>query len=615
MAGERRRTSKSIWRLRCIERPDIGNSLKHPVRLVIFDFDETLTLVTLMTSNGTYAAEQLAWAREVNFETPWVEGSRVEKLHNMLSSLANGKDGEQRVLAILTRNGSASGVSAVINLMKAAELDVHFACVWSLPSKPSGKCGAYQIDGEWHFFDPPVRVGHDHKADVLQRIAKDPSAWFPQMAGGPQTPARLTQLSSLKLEQIVLVDDQRGNFQSESGAHVLRYCKVARYDADYRTFGFMRDMGGIGAHDDADYDALKRFVEDPWMCKDTLGVRCQERDFEGCEARRPVSMVVFDFDETLTMATFMPEDPAFATRIGWNPSDGGDWSRSDLIKYNFESPFTDGCRVSKLRSLLRSLATAEDGGRLARLCSRLRRLHQAPTGFEGRTLAILTKNQQGVIAVLNLLLLAGLADHFSAIWTIPARSSIPNGAYRDGRQWRSFDPPVDQVFDHKADVLHSVAANPSAWFPQLSGEGGESACPGLSGGLRPENIVLVDDERANFRSNSEAETKVLRYCKVARYDEVYRNCGALNQLGGIGAHSDADYATLRAFVDSPWDFPYENMAATSLRPRRPANQGDGDMGMRAVGSESSLCRDSSAVQEPEPPKAPRVRKSSGAAPG
>mmetsp|Transcript_50956 Transcript_50956/g.143203 ORF Transcript_50956/g.143203 Transcript_50956/m.143203 type:complete len:615 (-) Transcript_50956:184-2028(-) len=602
MAGERRRTSKSIWRLRCIERPDIGNSLKHPVRLVIFDFDETLTLVTLMTSNGTYAAEQLAWAREVNFETPWVEGSRVEKLHNMLSSLANGKDGEQRVLAILTRNGSASGVSAVINLMKAAELDVHFACVWSLPSKPSGKCGAYQIDGEWHFFDPPVRVGHDHKADVLQRIAKDPSAWFPQMAGGPQTPARLTQLSSLKLEQIVLVDDQRGNFQSESGAHVLRYCKVARYDADYRTFGFMRDMGGIGAHDDADYDALKRFVEDPWMCKDTFCVRCQERPFDGGlgnSMRQPVNLVVFDFDETLTMATFMPGESSFSTEIGWAPqerTERGEWSKSDLVEYNFESPYVEGSRVEKLQAMLKCLSTSEDGS-------------------VRRTLAILTKNEQGVVAVLNLLTLAGLADYFSAIWTIPARKSIPNGAYRDANQWKSFDPPVDQVHDHKADVLHSVASDPTKWFPQLQHGNGDSICPGLRR-LRVEGIVLVDDERANFRSNSQAEAKVMRYCKVARYDEVYRDCGALNQMGGIGAHSDSDFETLKSFVERPWECPYENLAAKAQGIERglsglllgPPAKTDTKGGMTRSASASHLSREASASEEPEPPKAPRVRK-------
>ena len=63
-------------------------------------------------------------------------------------------------------------------------------------------------------------------------------------------------------------------------ASVLRYCKVARYDADlYYDMRMVKNMGGIGAHHDADYDTLKRFVEDPWMCKETMHVRCQERDF------------------------------------------------------------------------------------------------------------------------------------------------------------------------------------------------------------------------------------------------------------------------------------------------------------------------------------------------
>lgn len=61
---------------------------------------------------------------------------------------------------------------------------------------------------------------------------------------------------------------------------MLRYCKVARYDADlYYDMRMVKNMGGIGAHHDADYDTLKRFVEDPWMCKETMHVRCQERDF------------------------------------------------------------------------------------------------------------------------------------------------------------------------------------------------------------------------------------------------------------------------------------------------------------------------------------------------
>jgi len=71
-----------------------------------------------------------------------------------------------------------------------------------------------------------------------------------------------------------------------------------------------------------------------------------------------------------------------------------------------------------------------------------------------------------------------------------------------------------------------------------------------------EGIVLVDDLRTNFRSNSANKTMVLRFCKVARYDEVYRDCGLLNQMGGIGARCESDFDTLVAFVEEPWKYPW-----------------------------------------------------------
>ena len=41
----------------------------------------------------------------------------------------------------------------------------------------------------------------------------------------------------------------------------------------YYDMRMVKNMGGIGAHHDADYDTLKRFVEDPWMCKETMQAR------------------------------------------------------------------------------------------------------------------------------------------------------------------------------------------------------------------------------------------------------------------------------------------------------------------------------------------------------
>jgi len=535
--GRLTRTSRhAVFRLRCSERSSSEHDRRCPVQLIVFDLDETLTLVTFMTPTGSYQGNECDWARKVNFESPWVEGSRLRKVRELLASLAQDGQGRPRPLAVLTKNQHRGGVIAVLNLLKVANLADHFSVIWTMPWREGAPNGAYQdTAGSWKYFEPPVDQVHNHKADLLHHIAKHPKTWFPQLARGDGD--RMKALLKLKPEGIVLVDDQRANFQSETGLSVIRYCKVARYDANFMSFGLVKDMGGIGAHDDADYETLRRFVEDPWMCKETLQVRCLQRDLEGQAGKHPVQLVVFDFDETLTLATFMPKDEACATQLGWTPALGepGEWSEADLLAYNFETPFQQGSRLAKLRSLFEDIGReAADGRR--------------------RVLAVLTRNESGAVAVLNLLMLAGLADQFSAIWTLPHGDDAPNGAYQDAGHWRLFEPPFDRVNHHKADVLHHVVSDAPAWFPQLAGKKAEHL-DGLRS-LRLEGVVLVDDERANLRSYS-SQAKVLRYCKVARYDEVYRGCGLLNQMGGIGAHSDADYETLRLFLDRPWDYPYE----------------------------------------------------------
>ena len=45
--------------------------------------------------------------------------------------------------------------------------------------------------------------------------------------------------------------------------------------------------------------------------------------------------------------------------------------------------------------------------------------------------------QAGAIAVLNLLMMADLANHFSAIWTLSTRIGEPGGVYRHGSQWKT----------------------------------------------------------------------------------------------------------------------------------------------------------------------------------
>ena len=126
----------------------------------------------------------------------------------------------------------------------------------------------------------------------------------------------------------------------------------------------------------------------------------------------------------------MPEDPSFFKEVGWLPAKAErlDWSAEDLIEYNFQTPWVEGDRVVKLQALLASLA-------------------KGPKGEHDRTLAILTKNERGVVAVLNLLKIANIANYFSAIWTIPFRDAIPNGAYQEDGMWKCFDPPVEHVSD------------------------------------------------------------------------------------------------------------------------------------------------------------------------
>merc|ERR1712032_916709 len=90
-----------------------------------------------------------------------------------------------------------------------------------------------------------------------------------------------------------------------------------------------------------------------------------------------------------------------------------------------------------------------------------------------RTLVILTKSQEGAVACLNLLLMAGLARHFSAIWAMGEN----NGVYDDNGEWKKFSPPFRDVNQHKADVLQSVCQTPQDWLPQW--QEGSGALPSV----------------------------------------------------------------------------------------------------------------------------------------
>lgn len=527
-------------------------------------------------------AQRFPVISKANFDTPWIpEGRRLNKLRASLKNvMEGGKTGRRRALAVLTRN--QAGVGPVLKLLRIAGVAEYFSAIWTMPWDPENNNGAYR-DGEvWYQFNPPINAAEDFKPDVLQHVSSDPHLWFPQLQR-EEPNMDVGECADLRLEHIVLVDDERANFQSEAtSVDVLRYVKVARYDATYRDFGLIKDMGGIGAHSDFDYQHLQDFCDEPWMYPETHEIFCFERPFIGSEMQEPVHLVVFDFDETLTMATFMPQDSKFHNEVGWKPlagveqtntigssverapsdwrsprPDGEDddddsfWTIENLLQYNFLTPFVQAeaqakTRLDKLRSLLRTLARSGSG----------------------ISLAVLTRNERGAFSALNLLLLSGLAKYFCVIWTLPAKPGTTSGLYQYDSKWEPFETPGGDDLNHKADVLKHVRLNPEVWFPQL-GLGPAKASDAARSGkymsaldklkeLKPESIVLVDDERSNC-VNSDSGEKMIRWCKVARYDKDYLDCGPLNQMGGIGAHTDSDYKALRRFIQKPWEYSYTKL--------------------------------------------------------
>eukprot|EP00439_Symbiodinium_sp_Y106_P085331 s519_g28.t1 len=338
----RRSSSRAAFKCSCSQRSLRSPNDRFPVKLVVFDFDETLTLITYIIEEGDTPEMQ----REIvktNFQSPWVKGSRIANLKSMLSELRFSRAGSRR--AVTVKNNA--GASSVLTLLYAADLIECFDAIWALPSQAEFS-GIYRHGGEWL----PITLSLQdvtHKADLLALVAQRPADFLPQMREKPDE----------WTDCIVLVDDQRANFQSPSGAQVLRFCKVARYDAFCRNLGFVKNMGGIGAHCMEDFRTLQMFVEAPSMYKEPsipgnkltghadVFVQAPSR------VRRPVEVVLFDFDETLTLATFMPS-LSFFSHIDWDPGElsGTDWSAEELVLYSFESPFLDGRRLALLKAML-----------------------------------------------------------------------------------------------------------------------------------------------------------------------------------------------------------------------------------------------------------------------
>ncbi|CAE7682279.1 unnamed protein product [Symbiodinium pilosum] len=528
-----RHTTAAAW---CFERQFDGQELRPPVRIVVFDCDETLTLSTFLPDDVALRT-QLDWTSQwedyiatVNFESPFTSPGRLSQLREMLEDLRRGTHKlPGRMLAVLTRNNN--GPIACLNLLRAAKLAQFFDAIWCMSQLPGIPTGIYRAETEWLSFEPPLFSLPDHKAHVVHSVAEQPAAWFPQIAN-----AKLHILpDSLRPEEILLVDDVRTNFQcgGSNPKKVYRCCKVARYDApNFRDMGLVRDMGGLGAHNEEDYKTLADFAKRPWAYKVDWRVHCIEKPFEGAELQPPVKLIIFDFDSALTLYTFMPEDPRCSKELGYSAPDS---LKARYVEYNFETPYLEGSRVEQLGTLLKLLA------------------HDAETD-ERRVLAVLTVNEAGAIAVLNLLMMADLANHFSAIWTLSTRIGEPGGVYRHGSQWKTnILPQPCRKLAVTAEVLESLLAHPSGWFPQISEGSGEVMEEKLLSGLSLANIVLVDDARTPSPFLQDEEYDALRHCRVASYDDEYRDQGLLWHMGGIGARSSEDYGTLLSFVRSPWN--------------------------------------------------------------
>ncbi|CAJ1371973.1 unnamed protein product [Effrenium voratum] len=522
-------TTAAVW---CFERPFEGQDIRPPVRVVIFDCDETLTLSTFLPHDDDLRSKldwESQWADYIaamNFESPFVVSSRRARLAEMLRELVKGnRRVPGRTLAVLTRNNS--GAIACLNLLRAAKLDSFFSAVWGMSPSIGVPLGVYRSASGWKIFEPPFHSIPDHKAHVLHSIAENPGSWFPQLS---EDVGLLP--GTLRPEEILLVDDVRTNFQcgGSTPKKVFRCCKVARYDApSFRDMGFVRDMGGIGAHNEEDYKTLTDFANRPWAFKVDDRVHCWQSNLEPAESTLPVKLVIFDLDGALTLYTFMPEDSACSTDLFFSADD---ILHHRFVEYNFETPYLEGNRVAKLKQLFDCLCDDPETG-------------------ERRVLAILTVNEAGAVAVLNLLRMAGLADRFSAIWTLSARSGLPGGVYKEVNEWKTFSLPQQEAEGHlKHHVLESVLKDPAAWFPQMSGDAPENR---LLAGLSLPHIVLVDDERENLNPSQE-EFQVGRHCRVASYDDEYRDQGLLWRMGGLGARDTEDYQALQSFVRQPWHF-------------------------------------------------------------
>jgi hypothetical protein len=241
--------------------------------------------------------DALAIAVEKAFESPWLDGQRLEQLRVLFKDLACAGS---RTLVVCTRN--TRGIDMVLAFLKAAGLDQHLAAIWNIPfpanlspeEKAAGlhqqlsamwgitgsilenhtspdpqfedRNGAYRVGSDWHFFTAPFSElpacnGWICKADLLHHVVQNPQGWFPQLDAWNECDWH--HFADLTMGSIVLVDDDPQNFENmATGRSVLRRCLVHRFWAQYKDAGVFR-LGGIGSRCEKDYAELRKLVEGP----------------------------------------------------------------------------------------------------------------------------------------------------------------------------------------------------------------------------------------------------------------------------------------------------------------------------------------------------------------
>mmetsp|Transcript_87612 Transcript_87612/g.252997 ORF Transcript_87612/g.252997 Transcript_87612/m.252997 type:complete len:384 (-) Transcript_87612:132-1283(-) len=266
-----------------------------------------------------------------------------------------------------------------------------------------------------------------------------------------------------------------------------------------------------------------------WMARqETTASRLLCQDDAPMQASA-LRLIVFDFDETLTIQTYMPMERSFSKDLNWT------WSSpkscpTQLLNMSFELVAS-----SKRRGVMPEAATMS---RLERLRLMLQRVslyerQSVPT----RRLAVLTYNENGAIGVLNLLKLAGLDSYFSAIWNAQRKHGVMTvtGLVRQGKEWRQlFASRGVGVHRSKAAILQKVVVDPKQWFTANDAM--------ILEDLRFPEVALVDDRKVNFKGMGAIED-MRRFCEVPRFA---LEDGA--EVGGIGAQSEEDFKTLESFV-------------------------------------------------------------------